>query len=126
MIALKEVREYNESICKEFMKNNKAGDKMSKKCYVLRNKNNIVLPFTFEKNEFQETIFEQTEEEKAVLPYSFTSIQSFIERRREPKSRMHIAKLLQETGCDDFEKFIDVTMGLSLNDTFWMKQALIC
>lgn len=95
---------------------------MSKKYYVLMNKNNIVLPFTSEKNEFQETIFEQSEEERAVLPYSFTSIQSFIERRRAPKSRKHIAKLLQETGCNDFEKFIDVTMGLSLNDTFWIKQ----
>lgn len=36
---------------------------------------------------------------------------------------MHIQRLLEQYGCDDLEGFLCVTHALSLNDTFWVREA---
>ena len=47
----------------------------------------------------------------------------FLERRKAPKHREHIQRLLERFGCDDLEGFLNVTHAVSLNDTFWVKKA---
>lgn len=46
-----------------------------------------------------------------------------MERRKAPKHREHIQRLLEQYGCDDLEGFLNVTHAVSLNDTFWVRKA---
>ena len=91
--------------------------------FLLMNKDEEILRFTSEKNEFQEVLLEQLEETDKVLPIGFGDIQSFIANRQAPKHRKHIAELLRSTGCEDLDGFIRLTHALSLNDTYWVKEA---
>lgn len=43
--------------------------------------------------------------------------------RRAPKQRKYFQQLLERYDCDDLEGFLKVTHAVSLNDTFWVKQA---
>jgi len=91
--------------------------------YVLMNKDEQVLDFHCLRNEYDEPEFFETLWHVAYRPIGYRSLMSFLDHRKAPKHRKHIKNLLEQYGCDDLEGFIQVTHALSLNDTFWVKQA---
>lgn len=90
--------------------------------FLLMNKDEKVMHFTSERNEFGEILLEEQEKYDRPLPIGFTDIQTFIAHRQAPKHRKHIHKLLMEAGCEDLEGFLLISKALSLNDTFWVKE----
>lgn len=89
--------------------------------FTLMNKDNKILEFTSETNEYDEVWLEETERYPNRLPVGFEDIQTFIEKRKAPKHREHISRLMQESGCDNLNGFLQISKALSLNDTFWVK-----
>ena len=91
--------------------------------YQLMNKDNIILEFSCDRDEFDEPVFSECVWKSDKHPIGFTNIYSFLERRKAPKHREHIQELLAKYGCNDIEGFIRVTHAASLNDTFWVREA---
>ena len=91
--------------------------------YVLMNKDSAVLSFLCSRNEFDEPSFKELFWQVAYRPIGYKSLTGFLERRKAPKHREHIQRLLERYGCDDLEGFLNVTHAVSLNDTFWVKKA---
>ena len=58
--------------------------------YLLLNKDTVWLAFHCEQNEYMETA--------AQRPFGYTNLTDFLERRKAPKHRAHIAALLKEYG----------------------------
>lgn len=94
-----------------------------KKEYILMNKAHPVLRFHCERNAFDEPEFSELEWLSDVRPIGYGKLEDFLARRQAPKHRAHIRELLERYGCDDLEGFLRVTHALSLNDTFWVKEA---
>ena len=91
--------------------------------YVLMNRDLPVLRFACERNAFDEPEFTETEWLTELRPIGYGKLNDFLSRRQAPKHRKHIKELLERYGCDDLEGFLRVTHALSLNDTFWVKEA---
>ena len=91
--------------------------------YELMNKNTSLLLFTCHQNEYGETEAEELTWRSDLRPLGYRSLLPFLERRRAPKHRKHIQLLLEKYGCDDSEGFLRATHALSLNDTFWVREA---
>ena len=91
--------------------------------YMLMNKDTAVLSFLCERNEFDEPAFLELAWHVHYRPIGYRTLGGFLERRKAPKHREHIQRLLERFGCDDLEGFINVTHAVSLNDTFWVKKA---
>ena len=91
--------------------------------YLLMNKNTPVLSFSLSKNEFEELCLQERQWFAAYRPIGYKSLEGFLERRKAPKHREHIQRLLEQYGCDDLEGFLNVTHAVSLNDSFWVKKA---
>lgn len=91
--------------------------------YLLLNKDSILLEFHCEQNEYLETTAHEDAWHTAQRPLGYRNLTDFLEQRKAPKHRAHIAELLKEYGCDTLESFLRVTYALSLNDTFWVKPA---
>lgn len=89
--------------------------------YLLMNANAPVLRFSCARDEYGEAIAQEKDWLSTVRPLGYRNLQSFLERRRAPKHRKHIDRLLQEYGCQDLEGFLRVTHAVSLNDTYWVK-----
>ena len=87
----------------------------------LMNKDEPVLMFSCQRNEFDEPVFAEIERYRHALPIGYKNPEQFLLQRKAPKHRAHIKALLERYGCDDLEGFIRVTHALSLNDTFWVK-----
>ena len=85
------------------------------------NANAPVLRFSCARDEYGEAIVQEKDWLSTVRPLGYRNLQSFLERRRAPKHRKHIDRLLQEYGCQDLEGFLRVTHAVSLNDTYWVK-----
>ena len=56
------------------------------------------------------------------FPPGFDEIEQFIESRNYAKHKNHLKKWLAEWGMDTMQGFLDVTHGLSLNDTLWFRK----
>ena len=54
--------------------------------------------------------------------YSDMKLKSWLETRRSAKHRAEIARLLRNLGMTDLKSFIDVSLGLTLTDTLWVKE----
>ena len=91
--------------------------------YELMNRDVPVLRFTCERNAFDEPEFAETEWLTELRPIGYGNLSDFLAGRQAPKHRKHIKELLERYGCDDLEDFLRVTHALSLNDTFWVKEA---
>ena len=91
--------------------------------YLLLNKDTVWLAFHCEQNEYMETAAQEDVWYTAQRPFGYTNLTDFLERRKAPKHRAHIAALLKEYGCDTLEGYLNVTHALSLNDTFWVRAA---
>ena len=91
------------------------------KLYQLMNKDRLVL--TFEADTVMDSFRVVGTFDKTALPLGFTDIGEFVEGRRAPRHRAHIARLLTLCQCSTLCGYLDVTRALSLNDTFWCKPA---
>lgn len=91
--------------------------------YHLLNKDSLWLEFHCEENEYLETTAQEDCWHTGLRPFGYTDLTGFLERRKAPKHRAHIAQLLREYGCETLEGYLDVTHALSLNDTFWVRPA---
>ena len=91
--------------------------------YVLMNQRNPMLRFSCERNAFDEPEFTEIEWLTELRPIGYGNLGDLLARRQAPKHRKHIKELLEHYGCDDLEGFLRVTHALSLNDTFWVKEA---
>ena len=91
--------------------------------YVLMNRELPMLRFACERNAFDEPEFSELEWLTELRPIGYGKLGDFLARRQAPKHRKHIKELLERYGCDDLEGFLRVTHALSLNDTFWVKEA---
>lgn len=89
--------------------------------FTLMNKDKKILEFISETNEYNEVWLEETDRYSDRLPVGFEDIQTYIEKRKAPKHREHISRLMKESGCDNLNGFLKLTKALSLNDTFWVK-----
>lgn len=91
--------------------------------YLLLNQDTPVLLFRCTRNEFDEPEFQEISWLAELRPIGYHNLTAFLEHRKAPKHRRHIQELLTRYGCDDLEGFLQVTHALSLNDTFWVKEA---
>ena len=91
--------------------------------YILLNKDVPMLEFHCQRNEFDEPEFFEDHWHTTLRPIGYRSLTAFLEQRKAPKHRKHIQQLLEQYGCDDPEGFLRVTHALSLNDTFWVREA---
>ena len=91
--------------------------------YVLMNRNDSMLRFTCERDTFDEPEFTEIEWLTELRPIGYKNLGDFLAGRQAPKQRKHIKGLLEYYGCEDLEGFLRVTHALSLNDTFWVKEA---
>ena len=48
------------------------------------------------------------------------SVARFISSRKIPQNRSFSKKIIEETGSDPFMGYIDISFGLSLNDSLWI------
>ncbi len=91
--------------------------------WVLQNKDDPILTFSTQKDEFGDVTALEVRWEREQRPVGYYNIQQFLERRKAPKHRKHIDRLLAQYGCQDMEGFLAVSHALSLNDTFWVRPA---
>ena len=91
--------------------------------YELMNRDLPMLRFACQRNAFDEPEFEEIEWMTGLRPIGYRELGDFLSRRQAPKHRRHIRELLERYGCDDLEGFLRVTHALSLNDTFWVREA---
>ena len=73
--------------------------------YLLLNKDTVWLAFHCEQNEYLETAAQEDLWYTAQRPFGYTNLTDFLERRKAPKHRAHIAALLKEYGCDTLEGY---------------------
>lgn len=89
--------------------------------YCLMNKDTLLLEFTCTHNVFGEAECTERAWHSDLRPFGYRELTSFLERRKAPKHRANIQELLCRYGCEDLEGFLQVTHGVSLNDTLWVK-----
>jgi len=91
--------------------------------YLLLNKDTPVLRFSCQRNAFDEVECHELAWLSEVKPLGYSNPTDYLTARQAPKHRKHIEELLKRYGCDDLEGFLHITHALSLNDTYWVKQA---
>lgn len=91
--------------------------------FYLMNKDKKVLKFEILPGKYGDVKLKEVERYHVPLPINYTDIATWLECRRAPKHREHLDKLLKECGCDTLDGFIRVSHALTLNDTFWVKEA---
>lgn len=89
--------------------------------YYVMNKDRIIAEFDYDKNELGTAVPKLI---SGSLPeiYGDMKLKSWLETRRSAKHRAEIAKLLRSLGMTDIKSFIDVSLGLTLTDTLWVKE----
>lgn len=98
--------------------------------YVLKQYDFELLSFKLVKqeieSEYKAEIISVNEELKHLLPITLElsndSLTKFLKRRAIPKNRTYVEKILESQGLttNDFKGILDVCMGLSLNDSYWV------
>lgn len=98
------------------------GDENSMK-YTLMNKENPVLSFeTYTTATGATKVKNELTLNQEMLPVDYDgNIKNYINRRKAPKHREHIEKLLIQLGAQNIEGYIDVCNAASLTDTFWVR-----
>ncbi len=88
--------------------------------YYILNKDEIIAEFEYAKNELGTSVPKLV---SGSLPELFgdMKLKSWLETRRSAKHRAEIAKMLRSLGMTDLKSFIDVSLGLTLTDTLWVK-----
>ncbi len=89
--------------------------------YFLLNKDSVWLEFQCVQNEYWEISAQEVLWHTEQRPFGYTNLTDFLERRKAPKHRAHIAELLKKYDCETLDGYLNVTHALSLNDTLWVK-----
>lgn len=89
--------------------------------YHIMNKDRIIAEFEFVVNELGTAVPQLV---SGCLPkiYGDMKLKSWLESRRIAKRRVEITHLLRKLGMTDLKSFIDVSLGLTLTDTLWVKE----
>lgn len=89
--------------------------------YYIMNKDRIIAEFDYIKNELGTAVPQLV---SGSLPeiYSDMKLKNWLETRRSAKHRAEIARMLRNLGMTDLKSFIDVSLGLTLTDTLWVKE----
>ena len=89
--------------------------------YCIMNKDRIIAEFDYIKNELGTAVPQLV---SGSLPeiYADMKLKSWLETRRSAKHRAEIARMLRNLGMTDLKSFIDVSLGLTLTDTLWVKE----
>lgn len=102
------------------------------KKYVLKNKNNNILEFSVKSFVDEKTlILNKKIEISKIYDENFPvqlrnsinleeSVARFIASRKIPQNRSFSKRIIEETGSDPFMGYIDISFGLSLNDSLWI------
>lgn len=88
--------------------------------FLLMNKDTKWLLFDCYEDEFGFVAGKEIEWYTESRPIGYDNIGDFLDARKAPKHRKHIAELLKKYGCESIENFLKLTHALSLNDTFWV------
>ena len=103
---------------------------MSSQIYYLKNKDEIILEFELVKEKIiqgkevgkkfkcQNIIYHKNLLPKAISIYGM-NLDTWLESRKAPSGRENIEKILNSNNIDT-EEFINISLCLSLNDTFWV------
>lgn len=86
--------------------------------FLLMNKDTKWLLFDCHEDEFGFVTGKEIEWYTELRPIGYDNIGDFLDARKAPKHRKHIAELLKKYGCESIENFLKLTHALSLNDTF--------
>ena len=90
--------------------------------FLLMNKDIPVLQFTYVQEGISRVFKESKWLSPDLRPFGYNELNVWLEGRQASKHRDSIAKLLKEMGCLNLEGFLRTTRGLTLNDTFWVKE----
>ncbi len=88
--------------------------------YYLLNKDEVLLKFAIQGTGILEEL--SVVETYKELPIWLRDTANFLRHRRAPKKRENIEELLMRSGCDTLQGYFSITHGLSLIDTFWVKE----
>lgn len=89
--------------------------------YVIMNKDNVVAKFCVTDTEYGRNIqYIDTDIQK--LPFKLVSLDKFIESRTVIVDRYNLKHKLEEVGIKDKLDLVSLTHGVSLEDTFWIKE----
>lgn len=97
-----------------------------KKTYYLKQKNNLVASVdVVEVHKAGDITYPEYRNEQiydnSKLPFGYTSMEKFIESRKPPKNRAFVNELMLSLATDgSLAGHIDKTLGLGLNDTYWI------
>lgn len=91
--------------------------------WLLQNKDTPLLLFCTARDEFGEVTATEIAWQSGQRPLGYRSLGPFLEKRKAPKHRRYIDRLLAAYGCQDLEGFLRISHALSLNDTLWVKPA---
>ena len=89
--------------------------------YYIMNKDCIIAEFDYITNELGTAVPKLV---SGNLPeiYGDMKLKSWLETRRSAKHRAEIARMLRNLGMTDIKSFIDISLGLTLTDTLWVKK----
>lgn len=88
---------------------------MEQQLYYIKNKDVILGSFVWEDADFPVLTVDY-----GLPPFISRSLNSWIESRTPPKHRANIRELLGTLGLTSMQSIIDLSNGLSLNDTLWV------
>ena len=91
--------------------------------YLLLNKDTAWLEFRCERNEYLEVTAQEEVWHTGQRPFGYTNLTDFLERRKAPKHRAHIAELLCQYGCQELDGYLDVTHALFLSRSELLKKS---
>ena len=89
--------------------------------YLIMNKDSVVAKFCAEQTTYGIRYY-YTDMNVKELPFKLTDIRAFIESRTILVDRYGLREKLTEIGIEDRIDLIALTYGVSLTDTFWIKQ----
>ena len=81
------------------------------------------MDFRCERNEYLEVTAQEEVWYTGQRPFGYTNLTDFLERRKAPKHRAHIAELLCQCGCQELDGYLDVTHALSLSRSELLKKS---
>ena len=89
--------------------------------YYIMNKDRIIAEFDYITNELGTAVPKLV---SSSLPeiYGDMKLKSWLETRRNGKRRTEIARMLRNLGMTNIKSFIDISLGLTLTDTLWVKE----
>lgn len=90
--------------------------------FLLMNKDIPVLRFASVQEGISKVFKESEWFRPDLKPFGYSELNGWLGSRQASKHRDSIAKLLKEMGCLNLEGFLRTTRGLTLNDTFWVKE----